>query len=451
MSISADTTFSDTALPARQELAIAGWAFTYFLYAIFLHWTYVNVIQSAFYWELKLSPTTVNPAIGALLAALTSLAVPKKFAKPSDLILLFSFTVHIVPAIMVAPHYEAPLAYSLTIAASFIIICTLASFRTVSMNPVAGGSTLFVAFALLCLAITFAAGIQSGRLSPASLSLSSVYEFRTVSAEAVRGGPIQYVTGWTANFLITALFVFALLRKKYMTCAALLGAQLALFMITREKLTIFIPFFGFIAYWAFERGLSPARLFIAICLLIATGVVLAEQYNFELLNFLVIRRVFFAPAALDALYKQVFDAYGLQYWGQFLGRLGGEGGGLPPAVIVGATMANSVGDSSNAGTGYIGSGYMQAGYAGIFAYSFVLGLLLFLANSLAVGRVRNSLATALVFFPFWAAINDSDLPSSFLTQGIFIAMCSLWLIGTAPDWPGHAPRKQARTSNQAAA
>jgi hypothetical protein len=439
MTISVNTaqpTPCETASPTTSGLVALAWAGSCFLYALFLHWVYVNIIQPEFYWELKLATASVDPTVGALLAALVSLAVPKRFEKPSDLILLFAFLVHIVPAIIISPHYEAPLTYNLAVGMSFILICVVAGLRPIPASPVKGGKTLFMAFALLCLVTTFAGGILAGRLSLNSLSLASVYEFRTVSNEAVRGGLIQYITTWTANFLITSLFVFALLRRKYLICAMFLGAQMALFLMTREKLTLFIPAFGLIAYWAFERGLSPARLFGFLVLLIVTGVILSEQYNFELLNILVVRRVFFAPAALDALYKQVFDVYGLQYWGQFLGRLGGEGGGIAPAVIVGATMANSLGELNNAGTGYIGSGYMQAGYVGVIVYAFLIGTLLYVANSLAKGRIRNSFATALIFFPFWAALNDTDLPSAFLTQGIFLVIGGLWLMGTAASWPG---------------
>jgi hypothetical protein len=439
MSISQDATFLAAPRPTTGALATLSWSFGFFLYALFLHWAYINVIQPEFYWELKLSQTYVSPLTGALLTAMTSLAAPKRFAKPSDLILLFAFIVHIAPAIAVSPHYEAPLTFNLAICSSFILICILASLRPILIQPVSGGIVLCVAFALICMGITFAAGIQSGRLSMGSLSLASVYEFRTVSDQAVRGGITQYISTWTANFLVTTLFIAALLRRKYLICGALLAAQMALFLMTREKLTLFIPAFGLIAYWAFERGLSPLRLFAALVAVIIIGAVLSQHYNFDLLNTLVVRRIFFAPAALDALYRQVFDVYGLQYWSQFLGRLSGGGGGLAPAVIVGATMANSAGELNNAGTGYIGSGYMQAGYIGIFVYAFLIGLLFYAANSLTLDRVRNSLATTLIFFPIWAAINDTDLPSAIMTQGIFLVIIGLWLMGTGPG-PTREPR-----------
>ncbi len=413
----------------RVILSRLAWAVFFAAYAVFLNWIYMNVIQPDFYYQLKQDPTVPFVPFATVLVFLTSFASPVRFSKPSDLILFLVFAVHIAPVLVVLPHYKLPLLYSLVVCIAFVMITGIANAKPIRIGRINGGQTAYLTFAAICVLITTAHAFMSGGLSLGSFSLLDVYQYRTVSLDQ-DAGTIAYLYFWTYNFFIMMFCMLFVLRRQYFVAAGFVVLQIVMFLATHEKLTLFAPLFVLLPYLAFERRVRPVHLMAGIVVLIAASATLTLHYKNDLVDTILVRRIFFAPAGLTALYKQVFDVYGLQYWGSFLAKFGGgHSGGLPPAMIVGAVISNSAGALENADAGFIGSGYMNAGYAGVLFYALLLGLLLFLVNSLTKDRLPTSFATAMIFFSLWAALNDSDLPVSFVTHGIAVAMLGLWFLG----------------------
>jgi hypothetical protein len=73
-------------------------------------------------------------------------------------------------------------------------------------------------------------------------------------------------------------------------------------------------------------------------------------------------------------------------------------------------------EGMNANTGWIGSGYMNAGYFGVILYAMLMGLVLRVLDNLSTRR-RLGLVVSLSLLPMIAMITSADLPTGMLTHG----------------------------------
>ena len=84
------------------------------------------------------------------------------------------------------------------------------------------------------------------------------------------------------------------------------------------------------------------------------------------------------------------------------------------ADLVGAAYLN---EGNHANTGWVGSGYGQAGLFGVAVYSLILGFVVKLFDSFA-HQTSNAIASAFFFVPTITMISSSDTLSVFFTQGL---------------------------------
>jgi hypothetical protein len=85
----------------------------------------------------------------------------------------------------------------------------------------------------------------------------------------------------------------------------------------------------------------------------------------------------------------------------------------------------SYNELTRANTGWLGSGYMHFGFAGMLFYALLVGLLLSMVDILAKTR-RLGISVAILFTPFFAVFLSSDLPTAMLTHGLILALFLTW-------------------------
>ena len=81
---------------------------------------------------------------------------------------------------------------------------------------------------------------------------------------------------------------------------------------------------------------------------------------------------------------------------------------------------------SDANTGWMGSGYMHFGFAGLLIYAFIIGLLLSIVDTLAKRR-ELGISVAILFIPFFTLFLSTDLPTAMLTHGLLLALFLSWV------------------------
>jgi hypothetical protein len=83
-------------------------------------------------------------------------------------------------------------------------------------------------------------------------------------------------------------------------------------------------------------------------------------------------------------------------------------------------------EATGANTGWLGSGYMHAGFLSIVLYALIISLVFSYIDKLATRVEDRRLVVAGTFVPIITLIISADLPTSFLTHGLFV---NLILIG----------------------
>ncbi|GDY12623.1 hypothetical protein LBMAG53_15010 [Planctomycetota bacterium] len=129
---------------------------------------------------------------------------------------------------------------------------------------------------------------------------------------------------------------------------------------------------------------------------------------------------------LNGLY---IEAYSQNYFYQLFshnsftfGLIDNLNNGQPPTLI-GALYFH---DDTNANTGFIGSGYSQAGVAGIVIYGLAIGGYGYIADGLAA-KHGLPVVMACLLMPMNTMTTTSDFPGTLLTHGALLSMIIIFI------------------------
>jgi hypothetical protein len=167
--------------------------------------------------------------------------------------------------------------------------------------------------------------------------------------------------------------------------------------------------------------LGGAALFIlgSYIVFLATGNHLAPS--------LLIRRLFFVPAANHLIYYDFFSQPDHPF--VMLSNSILEGFFRYPYdfPIVKVIAWEYWGRDFSPNVGYLADAFAHFGFMGMFVFSMILGLFLRVIDSIGA-RLPANLVTAIVATPAMALVN-SALFTSLLTHGLILTMITLWMLG----------------------
>ena len=92
---------------------------------------------------------------------------------------------------------------------------------------------------------------------------------------------------------------------------------------------------------------------------------------------------------------------------------------LSPAHLIGLEYFGN--EETGANTGWIGSGYMNAGLIGMLLYSIIIGFLLKILDGYS-RPINKRVIISILIAPMLTLISASDLPSAFLNHGILLSL-----------------------------
>jgi fructose-specific phosphotransferase system IIC component len=81
-------------------------------------------------------------------------------------------------------------------------------------------------------------------------------------------------------------------------------------------------------------------------------------------------------------------------------------------------------ENLNANTGWIGSGFLNAGFAGMLIYAVIIGILFSLLNAYANFSDKR-IVVAIMIGPTLTVMMSSDLPTAFLNHGVLLGVILL--------------------------
>lgn len=264
------------------------------------------------------------------------------------------------------------------------------------------------------------------------VSFEDVYDYRAANIDSYLG-IFGYLNNWTPKIFIPLLIAVGLVRKNKIIIIIGIVLCLAFFAFTGHKSVLLPVILSFLLSVVFKTVVKDNYFerFSIFCLsgliiFSMLGVLLYLWNGQALFGSILFRRAFFIPVFLDDVYFDMFsELYQPIYWsnGLLSSFIQYPYGNEPAAKIVGAYLNSP---NTNANTGFVASGFMNARYIGIIVYTFILISINLILLRIAA-RVDTIMFNAILLLPFLALFSSSDLPTTMLTHGLLIALITLYL------------------------
>jgi hypothetical protein len=408
----------------KARLAILGLHLAMFFALTFAYARFVVPLYG--YEGYFFQPAEANGYLALAAVALTSLITPAAARKPSTLFYQMVQQFVVIPLLVLFHAHDERWEYPAQVLAAYAFSIVLPRYLPVGAPRFARLSKdkllglLFAASALYVGAI-----FAMGGGAYLNFDLYRVYEFRERAADNLPG-LFAYVSPLIGKVAVPVAFVLALLNRRHAMAAAMLVCSFLIFGLTTHKSALFSPFLILLIYAVSSgRGLT-LKLNLAVLAVILASLVdfwlqtVSDNPFYGWTGNLLVRRVFFVPAHLNYLY---YDFFSRNEWVLFsnskltLGLLDYPYP-LDTPYLIGRTYFDN--DRMAANTGWAGSGYMQAGFAGLLLYAAIIGIVFKYIDACARRSGAQALTTASVVIPVYALITSGDLPTSFLTHGLYL-------------------------------
>lgn len=255
-------------------------------------------------------------------------------------------------------------------------------------------------------------------------SFSEVYFFRDKYGLLSNEGIFSYINSWAMKIFSVVLFAGALLRKSLLGVLVSLFVFLLIFFLSGHK-SIFqglflVIFFYFIFLFENKRLLIIFGFFLFVLVVC----ILSLYLNQMIFGSLLIRRLLFVPVHLNFTYLEFFSMNEFIYWSNGILRNYIEYPyDVSPSRVIGEYLSKP---DMSANTGSFATAFMHGGFLGLIIYTLIMSLILYIINFLILCN-KNFFAYSVVFIPIYVMFVSSDLLTSLLTHGLFVAVIVLWL------------------------
>lgn len=401
-----------------------------------LDFTYVNYIDKYFadslsagifaLTEISLLQLLESYAI-ALILSIWLAAFLYRWWRPSGIALLLYFVFVILPLSSLYGLTDAPRSFFYAVAGSFamLIVVTKRLPQVKAPCPSRDLAYLGLTIVLGIGAYVYGSLLFTEGLGRFSLDLLSVYEVRAEYVQT-RTPFLGYFVPWQANIINIFLLIYAVHGRRYWLAGLAIAAQLLLFGMTGHKSFLLAPILagGVYFLWARKHAFSWMMLGATLAVMVSFATFLVTSDH--LVSSLLIRRLFFVPAANHLIYYDFFSRLENPYV-----MLSNSALGLfvryPYDVPVPVVIAREYWSREFwPNVGYLGDAFAHLGFMGMFLFSIVLGIFLRVLDSVG-SKLPHHVGAAIISVSAMALIN-SGLFTSLFTHGLALALAMLWLL-----------------------
>jgi hypothetical protein len=263
--------------------------------------------------------------------------------------------------------------------------------------------------------------ISFGGLKYLNFDFSLVYDFRNDAAK-ILPSIYGYISSLTSSLLLPFSFLLAYVRKNRVEALMAMAGSLMMMGLTAHKGPVFYPFAVLSLYLILEQKntmlvLLAAYIGLVVCSIV--GYMMGPPYDW--IGNLTLRRFYIMPALLNFQYFDFFSSGTFTLWSESKVSFGlvERPYLLNTPNIIGWHYYGNVRTAAN--TGWVGSGYANAGYLGMLLYAIIIGLLLSLLDAYRK-FFDKTLIVAISLGPILVLMVSSDLPSSFLNHGVILLL-----------------------------
>lgn len=426
------------------KLAIGGLLLVYFLILSVLYEKYISPIFGYRGFTIDRSPYKFGLSLIIIMLASTAISVNKK---PSSMILYFYVIFMLIPQMSFAYNsngYTQVVLYS-TFAFFILYAFSHAPMRWVHVKHVNFGKFekymyVFI-FSVLCYTV-YKLGFDHF-----SFGLDDVYIRREILEQRY-----DKILANSIGLCFVFIIFISVIKSKSTSIQVIIPILLGLvfFGLTGHKRFAVIPISCVIIYRLVSLDTKYAYYAIIGSILL-TGmyyIIFDMEYinvmeNYKALFFtMFFTRTLSIPAQLNDLYYDFFSQNGYLFWSYSKIGLGffQYDFDWTPAQLIGRHMFTE----GSANTGMIGSGYMNAGVAGVAIYAVVAGLTLAFVDKVAELRGNRALYTMLALPSFVIIFTTSDLPNVYFSQGFGVILLMMWVFRIGDEPSGKERHKSAR-------
>lgn len=312
----------------------------------------------------------------------------------------------------------------------FVSGIPLARFRLLKIK---GSGTLWL-MAIAATVVTVSYGVFGG-FQYFNLDIRDVYEFRRDAAEALPA-IYRYISSAISKVTIPFGIILSIYYRKYSLASLFIVISIIIFGFTSHKSVIFFGIAPIIIYTIFNNVKKFSTILSVYVIIIAISFIDSElklmywdNNLFLWYTSILIRRALLVPAFLDNAYIQFFSENPYLLWSQSSITLGlvSDPYSVSAPYIIGEVALNSPGTHAN--TGFIGSGYAQAGVAGVVLYSIGVGLVFAILRSYE--RLLGMPVIVSMSLPIIVTmLLSADFVTMFLTHGLLFALVFLAILSS---------------------
>ena len=259
-----------------------------------------------------------------------------------------------------------------------------------------------------------------------NLNLLRVYETRLILRESMTGLWV-YVDEWSMKVFNPLCLLISLHRHRKKDIILYVLLQIILFGFSSHKLVLFTVFLIIGFYYMSPIILKQSHYTIWIAILC----LFSPIYTNILYLFDLWRRALLVPSQLSYYYYAYFSQHDFDWFARsFLRHFIKSQYDIPLPRIIGREFFHNV--YTHANTGFLGSGYAQGGVVIIIIYSILIG---YTINVVAkYGKVLSpKIVIGTMLLPILIPMVSSDLPMSYVTGGIGIALILISILARCKD------------------
>lgn len=360
-----------------------------------------------------------------ILLLILLLGLEKKF-RPSIIVIYILFINLYIPiSILYWLTDKSRIFYYFSIIFLFILIFISKQVKLIQIPQWIENKKTIFSILIFITVLVYGYLIFTGGLTRINFNLLNVYETR----EDYVANNIKifgYLVPWQANIINMFFLVYGFFCKNNKIIFTSIGLQLLLFAMTNFKSFLFAPLVVIAIYIIFKSKFKE-KLLISISVILSSFLLMIYIIYFisnnTILVSIFVRRLFFVPANLHYLYYDFFSNKEKYY----LSKSILEGLIEPPYPHNPVTLVSLevYGKVFSPNVGIIADAYLNFGVIGIILFSIILGLYLWLLDSVTQ-HMKPLYTVSLIVIPSISLVN-SALFTTFLTHGLIIILLLLWL------------------------
>jgi hypothetical protein len=388
------------------------------------------------YSGFVLDPSPAKYAEGLVVGLLVLWALPTRFERISDVIVVLAAVAVILPVALLYGLQDRPREHLLGVVAGYALMDLLRRGRRIRLPVVRGGSVAAMAVAAIGAGGVAAWFIVSGGLAYFNLDPMAVYDTRREVGVVVDQGAMGYVNNWAYKVWGPFLLAVGAWRRQYWLVALGLGLHVFWFGVSSHKSVIVYPIIVLALWVLLSKKMSAYVIPAALAVVVLGSVAVAVWFDGIAWASVVVRRALFVSANNAYIYYEFFTYNPHVWWSNSVLR----GVVIYPYDVGPARLIGAYGGTeAHVNNTFLSTGYMHAGWVGVALYGALAGLLLKLADSTAGWRLPVPVAASFVVIPLITTVVGADLTTGMLTHGVAMAIL-MALLARGGGWYAHQAR-----------